>query len=63
MSWAINHHRHSLCCICLTHVSWLVYLIHDCGCCDVRGSTSIKYKMFPKMFQKFQKILVFNLRV
>ena len=25
--YPLNHHR----------LSWLVYLIHDCGCCDVRG--------------------------
>ena len=36
--------RLSLCCTCSAHVSWLVYLIHDCGCCDVRGKTSIKSK-------------------
>ena len=31
-----------MCCTCSAHVSWLVYLIHDCGCCDFRGQTSIK---------------------
>ena len=41
-----NHHRLSLCCTCSAHVSWLLYVIHDCGCCDVQGWTSIKFFMW-----------------
>ena len=39
----LNHHRLTLCFTCSDHVSWLVYFIHDCGCCDVRGWASVKF--------------------
>ena len=29
-------------CTCSAHVSWLVYIAHNCDCCDDRGLSSIK---------------------
>ena len=29
-------------CTCSAHVSWLVYLIHDCGCCKQVLNKKIK---------------------